>query len=546
MISKKGLFAIGYIENVSSFLKELATLAGKEMIDAEVFSSYIDKQWADRYNKVICYNNNFERVESTSDKINFFLLDSGLKKAGSNESIYCAFYYSGRDTTVLEAKERGWCGVVIGSEEDILDQMKEGSLTIRKTAFEKHTSIHPYLYSNIAEYLNSKTSIKISVNEAKQYINSSFDEAKDTDKLLVCGEPPKKNAFSYFPLLIPDYTEKNLFVKMMPNKKENGSVWYGATVVTQEELIETLVEAELDSTYCRIGTLVFDDFTAMTNFLSGLANKAAKEKWCRSNSEKAGQYWVLKSYIEHTYLRLLEEDKTSSGNAPKKIIRFKGNVYFNTGLLDRYFRQLFISGELETYNFTHPYLECRQIELIKNVTAYSENESAISRIFSKNNLPGIAKYFEEREDVVFDATLDISLNDHHIFFDGVERGRIPRYKAEFDECKEDERKLDKLITKMTGEFDLACTRAKLLAERNYKLAVPQYWEEKGEIQFLLPIYLDNSNNTPDCAIALSLDTEGPNPYYRGESILTLDMAYSNARLIVKPDAYWLNESPGNE
>ena len=29
-------------------------------------------------------------------------------------------------------------------------------------------------------------------------------------------------------------------------------------------------------------------------------------------------------------------------------------------------------------------------------------------------------------------------------------------------------------------------------------------------------------------------------YYRGETILTLSMAYNNARLIAKPDVFWLD------
>ena len=547
MANKNGLWAIGYIENSFFCLREIANLAGVEMIDAETFSSYIDEQWADRYNKVICYGNDFEKVDSASDEIRFFLLDSGLKKANSDESIYCAFYCKSYDTTVLEEKERGWVGVVIGSENDILNQMKDGSFTKNKTAFEQYTTIQPYIYNNIADYLSKKTGAKTSINDAKQYVNGSFENAAENDTLLVCDEGHKKNHFSYFPLLVPDYTKENLYIKMIPNKKsqEGGPVWYGATIVTEEYLVETLIEAKLDSKYCRIGTLVFDDFTDMTGFLAGIANKAMKEKWHRGNSDKAkvvGQYSVLKSYIEHTYLRLAEEDRNRGEDTAEKIVRFKEKVYFNTGLLDRYFRQIFIVGDTETIVFEHPYLECRRIEVIKNAIPYSENESAIARIFSKNNLPAIATYFKKREDVVFDASLDISLNDHHIFVDGVRRGRLPKYQKDFEECGDDERKLDSLITRMTGEFDQACARAKLLAERNYKLAGPQYWEETGEIQFLLPIYLDDSEAKPVCAIALSLDTEGINPYYRGETILTLDMAYNNARLIVKPDVYWLNDA----
>ena len=44
-----------------------------------------------------------------------------------------------------------------------------------------------------------------------------------------------------------------------------------------------------------------------------------------------------------------------------------------------------------------------------------------------------------------------------------------------------------------------------------------------------------------CVLALSLDTKGKNYYYRGETVLTLDMAYNNARLLAKPDVFWLND-----
>ena len=60
-------------------------------------------------------------------------------------------------------------------------------------------------------------------------------------------------------------------------------------------------------------------------------------------------------------------------------------------------------------------------------------------------------------------------------------------------------------------------RARLLAERNYKLAVPQFWRETGEIQFLLPIYLGEMEEAdkPQCALALALDTSGRMPYLPG-------------------------------
>ena len=86
----------------------------------------------------------------------------------------------------------------------------------------------------------------------------------------------------------------------------------------------------------------------------------------------------------------------------------------------------------------------------------------------------------------------------------------------------------------------AIQRAKLLAERNYKLPVTQYWKETNEVQFLLPLYIEESEYTgrPECALALRRSKSGD--YYEGTTILSLDMAYNNARLIAKPDVTWLN------
>ncbi len=143
---------------------------------------------------------------------------------------------------------------------------------------------------------------------------------------------------------------------------------------------------------------------------------------------------------------------------------------------------------------------------------------------------------------MFDARYAIKLNDLHIFEDGVERKRLPKYDEEYQRCKDNPEAKNMLLARIARDFDSAIQRAKLLAERNYKLAVPQFWRETGEIQFLLPIYLGELEEAdrPQCALALSLDRSGRVPYYRGATILTLDMAYNNARLIAKPDVFWLD------
>lgn len=64
------------------------------------------------------------------------------------------------------------------------------------------------------------------------------------------------------------------------------------------------------------------------------------------------------------------------------------------------------------------------------------------------------------------------------------------------------------------------------------LVVAQGYQSK--LQYLLPIYLTNMEK-PDLAMTLTV-MDG---YYLGNTCLTLEMAYLNARLIARPLAPWL-------
>lgn len=84
------------------------------------------------------------------------------------------------------------------------------------------------------------------------------------------------------------------------------------------------------------------------------------------------------------------------------------------------------------------------------------------------------------------------------------------------------------------EYELGNLGIYEMPERaNYKLAVPQYFN--CNIQLLLPLCL-NDGITPDMALVVSKNEAG---FYQGHTCLTLEMAYSNARLIAKPQNNWL-------
>ena len=112
---------------------------------------------------------------------------------------------------------------------------------------------------------------------------------------------------------------------------------------------------------------------------------------------------------------------------------------------------------------------------------------------------------------------------HHII--GERRDRFPDpYKSN-------------ATTQLAVMLDTAIKCSYELAKRNYKLVVPQYRPQENKIQYLMPIYLGATfNKLPDFALVL----ENENGYYKPETILDLDDAYQNARLIAKPDNFWLN------
>lgn len=130
--------------------------------------------------------------------------------------------------------------------------------------------------------------------------------------------------------------------------------------------------------------------------------------------------------------------------------------------------------------------------------------------------PDPANYFTDPADLIYDRRLSLVRNVEHI----VER--IERFPPHY---RDNPRRL-------VNAVDIAISRAEQRVIRNYKTAIPQY--NRGRIQLLLPLCLDD----PAVAdVALVIGKEGA--VYKGYTVLTLDMAYNNARLLTRPDREWL-------
>ncbi len=135
-------------------------------------------------------------------------------------------------------------------------------------------------------------------------------------------------------------------------------------------------------------------------------------------------------------------------------------------------------------------------------------------------LPTRAEYFTDISDLIFDCRLEIRVNVEHILNNPNNVARLPKF---FQNVGQRE-----LIMNV---FSGAVNLAKKKVAANYRLAVPQYYE--GRVQLLLPLCLESS--VPDAALVIY--KEGS--IYQGRTLLTIDMAYNNARLIAKPESDWL-------
>lgn len=134
-------------------------------------------------------------------------------------------------------------------------------------------------------------------------------------------------------------------------------------------------------------------------------------------------------------------------------------------------------------------------------------------------LPYKPSYCMAQQGVNYNPDWSIRVNIDHILGDSENVERLPR----------EIRAARNLPLLLETAVELARRRAVV----DPSLVVPQGYQ--GRVQYLLPICLTDMER-PDLAMTLTI-MDG---YYLGNTCLTLEMAYLNARLLARPVAPWLS------
>ena len=261
---------------------------------------------------------------------------------------------------------------------------------------------------------------------------------------------------------------------------------------------------------------------------------------------------LLEIYLNFTYKKLCHENKVLISKVDSDY------AAFNTGLVDKTYNDIYALFIINHVPGKQPWkLASFTIKGAKSKQGFR----TITELFS--DLPERAQYFDSGEkgleQMFLKPKASIDLDYDHI---KKRLGRLPEYlleaifgkgiikdKKTLESLSKEDREnyfqnLQNILQKdsaadsnFQSRFEKAIEIAQKRTEWNYKTAIPCYYPRDDKMTMLLPLCFDTKRTKVDVALVVSLQDSGR---YRGETILEIPMAYSDSRLVTRPDSDWLN------
>lgn len=297
-----------------------------------------------------------------------------------------------------------------------------------------------------------------------------------------------------------------------------GAPFTGMTWCTRQDLSEQI---GIGNKF-HFGELYFDDEARAMAFLEDLAINSQPEDWTFQHRPSKINYPILRSYVENIFNVLRHEAELGLEN---RLLYSKDNKHltFNTNLLDRFDHEVWIVMEVRKMQSGK--------EIFVNPQRVTSKEKLRFLGFDRGAYPQPPRFFSENasEEAHYQKDWDVSEDFeayNHIF------NRLERFPEEYRylyQTNPDE------VARRLNDAILFGVK---MAKRNDHFVLPMYNPKDNEVQMLMPIYMNGiSGGSPDFALVLSLDKE--NKYYLPKTILKLEDAYQDARLISVLDGMWL-------
>lgn len=277
------------------------------------------------------------------------------------------------------------------------------------------------------------------------------------------------------------------------------------------------------------------------------------EEW-----DYAGQKnYILKQYLLFNFYKAWLDEIIAEND--------KGEAVFNTGLVDSSYDEIYC---YLTPNTHHDFYERKwQFEYFACRGKRAEGKELNSKFAEFPKAPSYID-IEKIENIYYDPNKELSCDYEHIIRENAKRLPLSFIKArtwdeEFKEIvteyektgrKEARDKIYQFISEDSDDetenrrrvelrrslqrgLEEAVDTATKYCKWNYKTAVPIYYPRKNAISLLLPLKLrDGADTTADVALVVE---RLPHGNYQGQTILTMRMAYQDARQICRPNSEWL-------
>ncbi|UJR17368.1 hypothetical protein I4U23_004263 [Adineta vaga] len=241
---------------------------------------------------------------------------------------------------------------------------------------------------------------------------------------------------------------------------------------------------------------------------------------------------ILINYFVHTFHALREAQRGEPQG--RYIVEYNNWIYFDTGLITTNMESIYAAFEKNRAPGTRGTDKNPQYFIGGNPSNFLRDVHMTDYC---NPLPNRCRYFDDYTQLIMDGTKTPTVQWAHIIDENWERICKVLYPGRrHDDRNFKEQQQYDAHTRLAGALNIALKRV----HTNYRTAVPHSY--RGELQLLLPLCILKPNK-PDLVLTISrVDLNPPAPgqfSYTAKTILTLDMAYQNARLVARPEKDWL-------